>query len=126
MSSTILEYRHVASKQPTVDFLLKQIVGTSEISAKKMFGEYGLYCSQKLFGLVCDNQFFLKPTPGGRALLGDDLDERSPYPGAKPYLAIRGDIWEDAARLTALAMATVAELPTLPAKKARQSGAPRR
>ena len=26
-----------------------------------MFGEYGLYFDNKLFGLVCDNKLFIKP-----------------------------------------------------------------
>ncbi|MCK7502621.1 MAG: TfoX/Sxy family protein [Comamonadaceae bacterium] len=35
-----------------------------------MFGEYAIYLDGKVVALVCDNQFFVKPTDAGRALLG--------------------------------------------------------
>ena len=43
------------SDQKFVDFVIHQIKNAGEISAKKMFGEYGVYSDGKLFGLICDN-----------------------------------------------------------------------
>ena len=37
----------MASKQSTVDFLLDQFAGAGAVSAKKMFGEYGVYLDGK-------------------------------------------------------------------------------
>ena len=34
----------MASQQSTVDFILEQIAGAGEVSARKMFGEYGVFC----------------------------------------------------------------------------------
>jgi hypothetical protein len=41
----------MASRQTTVDFILDQIEGAGTVSAKKMFGEYGIYCDDKMVAL---------------------------------------------------------------------------
>ncbi|MCX7122776.1 MAG: TfoX/Sxy family protein, partial [Gammaproteobacteria bacterium] len=84
----------MSSKQSTVDFLLEQMAQAGAISSKKMFGEYALYCNQKVVAFVCDDQLFVKPTNAGRTLLGKCL-EAPPYPGAKLYFLISGDLWEE-------------------------------
>ena len=55
--------------------------------AKKMFGDYGIYCDGKIFGLICDNNFYLKPTEPVRPLLRT-VELRPPYEGAKDYFYI--------------------------------------
>jgi len=105
----------MASRQGIVDFIVEQMADAGAVSAKKMFGEYGLYLSGKLFGLVCDDQLFIKPTPGGRSFLGKGIAEAAPYPGAKPCFLIAGEAWEERAWLSALARITAAEI--LPPKK---------
>ena len=45
-----------------VEFVADQMEGAGEITYKMMFGEYGLYCEGKIVALVCDDQFFVKPT----------------------------------------------------------------
>jgi TfoX/Sxy family transcriptional regulator of competence genes len=55
----------MASNQDFVNFVLEQIKGTGEISAKKMFGEYALYSDAKIFALICDDKLFVKPTASG-------------------------------------------------------------
>ena len=69
----------MSSQQSTVDFILDQISEAGDVSAKKMFGEYGLYCNGKMVASVCDDQLFVKPTAGGRACC-----ERSPRPAPTP------------------------------------------
>lgn len=49
-----------------------------------MFGEYGLYCDRKFFGLVCDNQLYVKITEPGLNMLPRQ-EQGSPYPGARPH-----------------------------------------
>jgi DNA transformation protein len=104
----------MSSKQSTIDFILEQIAGAGAVSAKKMFGEYGIYCNEKIVAFVCDDQLFLKPTTAGKEYLGDFI-EGYPYPGAKPYLLIPGDLWEDSEWLSALIEITANQLP-LPTK----------
>jgi len=101
----------MASKQSTVDFILEQIAGAGVVSAKKMFGEYGIYCDDKIVALVCDDQLFVKPTHAGKTFIGAFL-EGCPYPGAKPYLLISGDQWEDGEWLTKLIKISTTELPS--------------
>ena len=107
----------MASRQSTVDYLVEQMAGAGEISAKKMFGEYGVYCDGKIVALICDDQLFVKPTPGGKAMAGE-CEEGTPYPGAKPHLLVSGGKWDDHAWLARLISLTAAELAATPKKKA--------
>jgi len=109
----------MASRQSTVDFILEQIKAAGEVRAKKMFGEYAIYCNDKVVALVCDDQLFVKHTEAGRNFIGDFI-EGYPYPGAKPYLLISRDKWDDQAWLAHLVQISTAELP-LPKTKKRAS-----
>jgi TfoX/Sxy family transcriptional regulator of competence genes len=100
----------MGSKQSTVDFILEQIAAAGIVSARKMFGEYGLYCDGKYVASVCDDQLFVKPTPGGRAWIVE-VEEALPYPGAKPCFLISGERWDDAEWLSELIKVTARELP---------------
>lgn len=111
--------KELATAQNTIDFLLDQLGGAGEASAKKMFGEYCLYRAGKPVGLVCDDQLYLKPTKAGMSLIAKVI-EGSPYPGAKPHLLITADLWEDAEWLRELVRATARELP-LPKPKTKKS-----
>lgn len=84
----------MASRQETVDYVLEQIGEAGTVSARKMFGEFGIYCDGKFIGAVCDDEFFLKPTEAGKAF-SPEQDEGSPYPGAKLHFHIAGDQLED-------------------------------
>ncbi len=108
----------MASDQKFVDYVLDQIEHVSVISAKKMFGEYAIYADGKMFGSICDNQLFIKPTEGGRAFIGEVV-EAAPYEGAKLNFLI-SDKLEDRAWLSELVRITVAELP-MPKPKKRRS-----
>ena len=107
----------MASKQSTVDYILEQITGAGLVTTKKMFGEYGIYCDGKIVAFVADDQLFVKPTKAGKDYIGNYI-EGAPYPGAKLYLLITGDQWEDHEWLTQLIKITAAELPMpVPKKK---------
>lgn len=58
----------MASSPEFVEYVCEQLSGAGEITYKKMFGEYGIYCNGKIIGVVCDDQFFLKPTKSGREI----------------------------------------------------------
>ena len=99
----------MASDQKFVDFVTDQIRGAGEIVAKKMFGEYGIYSDGKIFGLICDNKLFIKPTKSGREFIGKAV-ESPPYPGAKASFLIHDKI-EDSEWLSKLVKISVKELP---------------
>jgi DNA transformation protein len=108
----------MATKQITVDFITEQITAAGVIRSRKMFGEYAIYCNEKVVALVCDDQLFVKPTNAGRMFI-ETIDERPAYPGAKPYFYISGDLWEDHQWLTELIAKTAEELPAPKPKKKR-------
>jgi TfoX/Sxy family transcriptional regulator of competence genes len=99
----------MASDQKFVDFVVGQIKYAGDITAKKMFGEYGLYADEKMFGVICDNKLFVKPTAIGREYIGHVV-EAPPYDGAKPSFLIE-DMVEDSTWLGNLVRLTVKELP---------------
>lgn len=68
-----------------------------------MFGEYSIYCDDKIVALVCDDQLFVKQIAAGEKFLGNVM-EANPYPGAKACFLISGDKWGDRDWLTNLIM----------------------
>jgi len=116
----------VASDIGFVEYVCEQIRGAGRVSHRRMFGEFAVYCDGKVVALVCDNQFFLKPTEAAKALL-DRVKEAPPYPGAKPYYLIDAQL-DDAEAVAAIVRATAEALPmpkvkTTTAASARRSKA---
>ncbi|RZM21430.1 MAG: TfoX family protein [Pedobacter sp.] len=105
----------MASDQNFVDFVIEQISNAGAITAKKMFGEYGIYADEKIFGLICDNKLFIKPTSAGREFIGDVV-EAPPYEGAKPSFLIEEKI-EDSDWLSELVRVSLKDLPEPKPKK---------
>lgn len=109
----------MASSRSTVDYMLEQMAGAGHVTARGMFGEYGVYCDGKVVALICHDQLFVKPTEAGRAFAGA-IAEGPAYPGAKPSLMIDADRLEDADWLTELVRVTAAALPAPKPKPARK------
>lgn len=107
----------MASDQNFVDFVMEQIKNAGEITTKKMFGEYGIYADGKIFGLICDNKLFIKPTNVGREFIGKVV-EAPPYEGAKPSFLIEDKV-EDGKWLSELVRISIKELPAPKPKKKR-------
>jgi TfoX/Sxy family transcriptional regulator of competence genes len=111
----------MATEKAFVDFVLDQIENAGEITAKKMFGEYGVFSDGKIFALICDNKLFIKPTTSGRAFI-HDVVEAPPYKGAKPSFLIEDKI-EDREWLSELIRISLKELPEpKPKKKKKKRG----
>lgn len=100
----------VASKQENVDFVLGQMAAAGRVRAQKMFGEYGIYCNDKIVALFCDDQLYVKPTDAGQMHIGTPTMAPA-YPGAKPSFLIAGDLWEERDWLAELIRKTAAALP---------------
>lgn len=77
----------MATNQEFANYVCDQLGLAGFITAKKMFGEYSVYCDGIIIGLLCDNQFFLKKTNEGRKVL-KEIVEAPAYPGAKPTFLI--------------------------------------
>ena len=107
----------MASDSNFMNYCVDQIAAAGEVRCRKMFGEYAVYCDERVVALVCDNQFFLKPTPAARALLGQ-VTEAPPYPGAKPYWLL-ADQLDDRELMVQLVRMTAGELPLQKPKKPR-------
>lgn len=104
----------MASNPDFVQYIVDQCSGAGDIEARKMFGDYGVYCRGKIFGLICDNGLYLKPTESGRKILRTE-ELRPPYEGAKPYFYIE-DV-DDRDYLSSLVSVTCAALPESKIKK---------
>ncbi len=113
----------MASDENFVAFIRDQMAGAGPISARKMFGEFAIYCGERVVALVCDNQLFVKPTAAGKALLGDP-SLAPPYPEAKPHFLM--DNVDDGEFLSAIIAATARELPVPKAKTAKKKAIKRK
>jgi len=77
------------SNPDLVQYIVEQSAKAGEVRARKMFGDYCLYCEGKPIGLICDNYLYLKPLKQLEPLLhADDRHMRPPYEGAKPHYVI--------------------------------------
>ncbi|MFD2365071.1 TfoX/Sxy family protein [Pseudoduganella sp. GCM10020061] len=109
----------MGSSQSTADFMLDQLSQAGPVTARKMFGEYGLYFEGKMVAVVCDDQLFIKPTPGGRTYIGTPV-EVQPFPQAKTWFLMDGEQLEDRAWLAQLVRITARELPQPAPKKPKK------
>lgn len=109
----------MASDAGFVQYVADQLSGAGEVRCRKMFGEYGLYLNGKFFALICDDRFFVKDTPEGRAA-APELPLAPPYKGARPCLLVE-DV-DDRELLIRLAQATWAALPEPAPKKKKKEG----
>ena len=108
----------MASNPDFVQYITDQCADAGEIIAKKMFGDYVVYCDGKLFGLICDDRLYLKPTDAVKPLLRT-VDMRPPYDGAKDYFFI--EEVDDRGYLSLLVKETCKALPERKPTKRRRS-----
>ena len=93
----------MASNSDFVQYIVDQCSGAGEIAVKKMMGDYCIYCNGVLFGLICDNNLYIKMTEAVEAVL-DEVVLRPPYPSARDHFYITNvddrDYLEDIIRAT--------------------------
>jgi TfoX/Sxy family transcriptional regulator of competence genes len=109
----------MASDREFVAYVCEQLRGAGDISSKRMFGEAAVYLGDKVVGLVCDNQLFVKPTEAGRAKIGKPV-EAPPYPGASNWF-LMVDL-DDAEWLAELVRVTATALPERKVKAKKKIG----
>ena len=101
----------MASHPDFVNYVAEQLREAGAIRSRKMFGEYGLYCNDVFFGVICDDQFFVKLTPQGEAAF-PHLPKTPPYEGAKDSFLVE-DV-EDQEKMTKLTRITYEALRSKP------------
>lgn len=104
----------MASDLSFVEYVTEQASGAGEMTHKKMFGEYGIYCNGKIVGVICDNTLYVKKTQAGAAAC-PKLEEGLPYDGAKPHFIF--DDVDDREAFARFIRATYDELPAPKPKK---------
>lgn len=97
------------STQDYCDFVSDQLSLLSDITSRKMMGEYILYYKGKIFGGIYDNRFLVKPVEAAKKIMPDAPLE-IPYPGGKKMLLVE-DI-DNREFLKELVIAICDELPT--------------
>lgn len=99
----------MGTKSQTADFILEQL-GNLDVRVRKMFGEYGLYCDDKLPAFICDDTLFVKILDANKEL-AVGLAKGPCYPGSKDYYIIPDERLEDRAWLQRLIQTTADALP---------------
>lgn len=56
----------MASHSDYVEYVVEQLRGAGNVRARKMFGEYGLFCDGTFFGVICDDQLLSKSRLKGK------------------------------------------------------------
>ena len=102
--------------EATIEELMELLAPAGDVRARKMFGEYALYCDEKVVALACRDELFVKDTPEGRTF-APELELEPAYPGAKPGMHVPRDRWHDGTWLAELVRTTAN---ALPAKKPRK------
>ncbi len=108
----------MGTAKDTMAHLLEQLEPLN-VRIRAMFGEYALYCDEKVVAFVCDDTVFLKPSPAA-AGLGIHLVPAPPYPGAKDYFVIGDAIIEDDAAFRRVIRETAQALPVPKPKAPRK------
>jgi DNA transformation protein len=84
-----------------LDYVIDQLAGWSEVSARRMFGGAGLYCDGAMFGLIADDVAYLKVDDSNREdFVKAGSSAFNPYPEKTKtyimsYYEIPADVLED-------------------------------
>ncbi|KAA0023151.1 TfoX/Sxy family protein [Antrihabitans cavernicola] len=112
----------MSTSKDTVTYLLGQLEPL-DVRARPMFGEYGLYCDDKVVAFVCDDALFVKPTEAADEY--SDPDWLAPaYPGSKDYHRVPQERLEDVEWLQEFVQRTADVLP-VPKKKPTKKKPPK-
>ena len=107
----------MATDAKYMEFVAGQLSMAGNITYRKMFGEYGVYCDGIFFGTVENNQFYIKITSGGQKFMPDaGID--SPHEGARYFLIEELD---DKEFLKNIVQITCSELPPPKPKKRKKA-----
>lgn len=122
--------RSLAVSEAFRTYVLDQLEGLGDVTAKAMFGGVGLYCRGVFFGIIARDVLYLKVDDGNRAdYEGAGMAAFKPYPdrsGTMQYYAVPVDVLESAFDLTAWSRKAVAAAEHRAADPRRAPAAPAR
>jgi DNA transformation protein len=93
------------------DFVLDQLRDVGAVECRAMFGGYGLYAGGKFFGLIWQQQFYLKTDEATRKqFVAAGMSCFQPKPGQKlgAYYEVPADVVENSTELARWAREAVA------------------
>jgi DNA transformation protein len=121
----------LASSADFRDYVLDLLRPLGGVSARAMFGGFGLYRDGVIFALISDDTLYLKADAGlGREFQALDMSQFRPRSRGKPlpmpYYEVPPDLLEDAEALRHLARRSLATSnqakPSKPVREARACG----
>jgi len=95
---------------PFRDFILDQLRDVASLECRAMFGGYGLYAGGKFFGLIWQQQFYLKTDETTRkpfVAAGMTCFRPNPKQELGAYYEVPADVVEDASELARWAHAAI-------------------
>ena len=108
------------STQPeTVEFIIEKLGHEGRFRTHAMFGEYALYADEKVVGLVCNDQLYVKILPES-AVLADLCEQDTPYPKAKPHYIIEEGQYDQIEDLPEILFKISESLPSPKLKKKKK------
>lgn len=87
-----------------VDYVIDQLSGWADVSARRMFGGAGLYCDGAMFGLIADDVAYLKADDSNREdFVKAGSSPFNPYPDkdkttVMSYYEVPADVLENPAQ----------------------------
>lgn len=107
-------------------FVVDQMSVVVPVSAKRMFGGFGLYADGLFFGVIDDNRVFLRTGPGNVADFVDlGCAQFQPIPDARPmsYHELPGEVLESRSKLRSWLPKAVEEARSARLKKPKEKTA---
>ncbi len=108
----------MSTSPSNITYFLECLEWISELRAKKMFGEYGIFSGERLFALACDNTLFLKTFPETLHYFEDT--QTKAYPGSKNTSAINEQWLENTDELLEIVRETISLTPYPKPKKKKE------
>lgn len=106
----------MSTQKETIELILAKLEHAPRFFARPMFGEYGIYADEKIIGLICNDELFIKILPAS-AELEAHCRKGPPYPGAKPHYVVE---LAQLSTLTNLADTLFALAKSIPAAKKKK------
>ena len=108
----------MSTSKETIAYILGQLEPL-DVRSRAMFGEYGLYCDDKVVAFICDDTLFVKPTEIAADYAGET--ELAPaYPGSKDYCKVPHDRLADTEWLQGFIQRTADVVPVAKKKTAKK------
>lgn len=111
----------MASSKDFMNFVYEQVASASDdVTYRKMFGDYMLFCNQRPVLLICDDTVYVKQLPETLGIFdkyGITPDSDIPFKGARPHYILDIENSELAIDMVRL----LAQILPIPKKKKRKN-----